>query len=109
MLTWQTFVLFILTAIAEIAGCYLFWLVWRLDKTGWLLLPSAAVLLLFAWLLCLHPTAAGRTFAAYGGVYVAAALLWAVAVEGMQPVWRDYVGVALCLCGAAVIASGVRA
>ncbi|HXF94262.1 MAG TPA: YnfA family protein, partial [Nitrospiraceae bacterium] len=72
----KTFGLFILTAIAEIVGCYLPYLWLRKDGSAWLLVPGALSLCLFAWLLSLHPTAAGRVYAAYGGVYVAAAILW---------------------------------
>ena len=60
--------LFAVTAVAEIVGCYLPWLVVKQDKSAWLLLPAALSLALFAWLLTLHPTAAGRTYAAYGGM-----------------------------------------
>lgn len=67
--------LFALTALAEIVGCYLPWLVLRQGHTAWLLAPAALSLALFAWLLTLHPTAAGRTYAAYGGMYIAIALL----------------------------------
>lgn len=72
----KTFSLFVLTAVAEIGGCYLPYLWLRKDKSVWLLLPAALSLALFAWLLTLHPTGAGRTYAAYGGVYVAASLVW---------------------------------
>ena len=68
--------LFAVTAVAEIVGCYLPWLVVKQDKSAWLLLPAALSLALFAWLLTLHPTAAGRTYAAYGGMYIAVALVW---------------------------------
>lgn len=67
--------LFAVTAVAEIVGCYLPWLVVKQDKSAWLLLPAALSLALFAWLLTLHPTAAGRTYAAYGGMYIAVALV----------------------------------
>src|SRR6478752_6002190 len=69
-------VLFAITALAEIIGCYLPWLVLRQGKPLWMLLPAALSLALFAWLLTLHPAAAGRTYAAYGGMYIAVALLW---------------------------------
>jgi hypothetical protein len=61
--------LFAITALLEIVGCYLPWLVLRQGKPMWLLLPAALALALFAWLLTLHPAAAGRTYAAYGGMY----------------------------------------
>lgn len=69
-----TLALFLATALAEILGCYLPWLWLRQGRSAWLLLPAAASLALFAWLLTLHPAAAGRVYAAYGGVYVAVAL-----------------------------------
>ena len=75
--------LFVATAIAEIVGCYLPWLVLKHDKTAWLLVPAALSLGLFAWLLTLHPSAAGRTYAAYGGVYIAVALAWLYLVDGV--------------------------
>ena len=72
-----------LTAVAEIVGCYLPWLVLKQDKTAWLLIPAAVSLALFAWLLTLHPSAAGRTYAAYGGMYIAVALVWLRLVDGV--------------------------
>ena len=96
--------LFVVTALAEIIGCYLPWLVLVQGRTRWLLLPAALSLALFAWLLTLHPTAAGRTYAAYGGVYVAVALLWLWQVEGVTPTRWDLLGGAVCLVGMAIIA-----
>lgn len=95
--------LFIVTAIAEILGCYLPYLWLREGKSAWLLVPAALSLAVFSWLLTLHPAAAGRVYAAYGGVYVAVALMWLWQVEGIRPAKWDYVGVALCLAGMAVI------
>lgn len=74
MLAFKTIGLFILTALAEIVGCYLPWLWLREGKSVWLLLPAAVSLSLFVWLLSLHPTAAGRVYAAYGGIYIATAI-----------------------------------
>lgn len=91
--------LFVLTAGAEIIGCYLPYLWLRQGKSVWLLLPAAISLGLFAWLLTLHPTGAGRTYAAYGGVYVATALLWLWAVEQQAPDRWDIVGVLVSLVG----------
>jgi small multidrug resistance family-3 protein len=71
-----TTLLFAATALAEIIGCYLPYLWLRHGRSTWLLLPAAASLSLFVWLLTLHPTASGRIYAAYGGVYVTAALVW---------------------------------
>src|SRR5690606_33184979 len=77
--------LFVATALAEIVGCYLPYLWLRKGGSAWLLVPAGIALSLFAWLLTLHPTGAGRTYAAYGGVYVAAAVLWMWLVEGGRP------------------------
>lgn len=98
--------LFALTAIAEIVGCYLPYLWLRQGKSPWLLIPAAGSLAIFTWLLTLHPAAAGRVYAAYGGVYVIVAILWLWLVDGIQPDQWDYVGVALCLTGMAVIILG---
>ncbi|SNT30780.1 small multidrug resistance family-3 protein [Noviherbaspirillum humi] len=97
-------VLYALTAIAEILGCYLPWLVLKQAKPTWLLLPGAMSLGVFAWLLTLHPAAAGRTYAAYGGMYIAIALLWLNLVEGVRLTRWNLAGAALALCGMAVIA-----
>ena len=96
--------LFALTAAAEIVGCYLPWLVLKQDKPAWLLLPAAASLALFAWLLTLHPTAAGRTYAAYGGMYIAVALAWLHYVDGLPLTRWDLAGAGLALTGMAIIA-----
>ena len=96
--------LFVATAIAEIVGCYLPYLWLREDKPVWLLIPAALALALFAWLLTLHPQAAGRVYAAYGGVYVAVAIAWLWAVEGIAPNRWDVAGVAITLTGMAIIA-----
>lgn len=91
-------------ALAEIAGCFAVWAWLRLGASGWWLLPGTASLAAFALLLALSPAAqAGRAFAAYGGVYIAASLLWLWAVEGRRPDPWDLLGAALCLAGAAVI------
>ncbi|HZX30620.1 MAG TPA: YnfA family protein [Rhodocyclaceae bacterium] len=96
--------LFALTALAEIVGCYLPWLVLRQDKPLYLLIPSAISLALFAWLLTLHPSAAGRTYAAYGGMYIAVALLWLRVVDGVPLTRWDISGAAIALAGMAIIA-----
>lgn len=95
--------LFVATAIAEIVGCYLPWLVLKQDKTAWLLVPAALSLGLFAWLLTLHPSAAGRTYAAYGGVYIAVALAWLYLVDGVALTRWDIAGAGIALLGMAVI------
>ncbi len=104
----QTLALFILTALAEIVGCYLPYLWLRRGYSIWLLAPAALSLALFAWLLTLHPTSSGRVYAAYGGVYIGMALLWLWAVDGVRPSVSDYVGVGLCLAGMLVIMFGPR-
>lgn len=98
-----TAALFAVTAVAEIVGCYLPYLWLRQGRSPWLLIPAALSLAVFSWLLTLHPAAAGRTYAAYGGVYVTIALAWLWAVDGVRLQRWDYVGVALCLAGMAVI------
>ena len=101
--------LFAVTAVAEIVGCYLPWLVVKQDKSAWLLLPAALSLALFAWLLTLVDSShAGRAYAAYGGVYVCASLAWLWAVEGARPDRWDVIGAAICLVGAAVVLLGPR-
>lgn len=99
----QTLLLFIATAVAEIVGCYLPYLWLRKGGSAWLLLPAAASLALFAWLLTLHPTAAGRVYAAYGGVYVTVAIGWLWMVDQVKPTRWDLLGTLLCLAGMAVI------
>ncbi|WP_371323927.1 YnfA family protein [Dechloromonas sp. ZY10] len=96
--------LFALTAVAEIVGCYLPWLVLRQGRSAWLLLPAGLALALFAWLLTLHPSAAGRTYAAYGGMYIAVALAWLHFVDGLPLSRWDLAGAAVALCGMAIIA-----
>ena len=104
----QTFLLFVLTALAEIIGCYLPYLWLRKGYSAWLLLPAAASLALFAWLLTLHPEASGRVYAAYGGVYISMALLWLWLADGVRPVASDWIGAGLCLAGMLVIMFGPR-
>lgn len=96
-------ILFLVTACTEILGCYLPFLVLRKGGPSWLLPISAISLASFAWLLTLHPNFAGRSYAAYGGVYITAAVFWLWIVEGQRPDRWDLLGAALCLAGAAVI------
>jgi small multidrug resistance family-3 protein len=103
MATFNTVLLFVVTALAEIVGCYLPYLWLRQGRTAWLLVPAAAALAIFAYLLTLHPTAAGRVYAAYGEVYITVALAWLWVVDGVKPERADLAGVALCLTGMAVI------
>jgi small multidrug resistance family-3 protein len=108
MLVLRTVGLFVLTALAEILGCYLAYLWLRRGHSGWVLVPAALSLMAFAWLLTLHPAAAGRVYAAYGGVYVAVALLWLWLVDGVSPDKWDLIGVAVTLAGMAIIAFAPR-
>jgi small multidrug resistance family-3 protein len=94
-------------ALAEIAGCFAFWAWLRQGASAWWLLPGLACLAAFAWLLTLvESDAAGRAYAAYGGVYIAASLLWLWAVEGRVPTVWDIAGAAVCLLGAGIILLG---
>lgn len=104
----RTFGLFAVTAIAEILGCYLPFLWLRQGRSVWLLLPAAMSLAAFTWLLTLHPGAASRTYAAYGGVYVAVALIWLWAIEGRQPDRWDLIGGLVAVAGMAFIAFAPR-
>lgn len=93
-----------LAAIAEIAGCYAFWVWLRLGRSPWWIFPGLASLVLFAFLLTRIELAfAGRAYAAYGGLYIVASLVWLVAVEGEAPNRWDLTGAALCIVGALVI------
>lgn len=100
----KTLLLYVATALAEIIGCYLPWLWLKGGKPVWLLLPAALSLALFAWLLTLHEAAAGRVYAAYGGVYIAVAIAWLWGVDGIKPNAWDVTGVAVALAGMAIIA-----
>ncbi|MGB3391127.1 MAG: YnfA family protein [Pseudaminobacter sp.] len=96
-------------ALAEIAGCFAFWAWLRLDKSPLWLVPGMLSLALFAYLLTLIPTpAAGRAYAAYGGVYIAASLLWLWLAESHRPDRWDLLGASVCLAGAAIILLGPR-
>ena len=106
----QAVVIYVAAAVAEIAGCFAFWAWWRLDKSMLWLVPGGVALLMFALLLALSPAAfAGRAFAAYGGVYIAASLVWLWAIEGQRPDTWDLTGTALCLLGAGIILLTPRA
>jgi len=98
--------LFVVTAVAEILGCYLTYLWLRHERSAWLLLPAAASLALFAWLLSLHPGPAGRTYAAYGAIYVVTALGWLGLVDGQRPDVWDLAGVLVSVVGMAIIVLG---
>jgi small multidrug resistance family-3 protein len=105
----KTLLAYVGAAVAEIAGCFAFWAWLRLDKPAWWLLPGLASLAVFAWLLTLvDSAAAGRTYAAYGGIYIVASLAWLWGVEGLRPDRWDLAGAVICLAGAAVIIAGPR-
>ncbi len=105
----KTYTLYVLAALFEIAGCFAVWGWLRLEKPVWWLVPGVMSLVLFAWLLALvESEAAGRTYAAYGGIYILASILWLLAVEGRMPDRWDLAGTALCLVGSAVIIFGPR-
>ncbi|MEK7747949.1 MAG: YnfA family protein [Nitrospirota bacterium] len=104
----KTFGLFVLTAVAEIVGCYLPSLWLKEGRSAWLLVPAAISLAFFAWLLTLHPNASGRVYAAYGGVYIGVAVIWLWAVDSVRPTTTDLIGVGLCLLGMTVIMFGGR-
>ena len=104
----KTGLLFTLTAVTEIIGCYLPYLWLRQGASPWLLLPAALSLCAFVWLLSLHPTAAGRVYAAYGGVYVSVAVVWLWAVNGIRPSHWDIIGSSVILLGMCIIIFGAR-
>jgi small multidrug resistance family-3 protein len=104
----KTFSLFVATAVAEIVGCYLPYLWLKEGRSIWLLVPATLSLFAFVYLLTLHPTAAGRVYAAYGGVYIAVAIAWLWAVDKVQPTMTDWVGVGICLLGTGIIMMGAR-
>ncbi len=99
----KIFLLYVVTALAEITGCYLPFLWLKGGKSVWLLLPAAVSLALFAWFLTLHETAAGRVYAAYGGVYIGVAIMWLWVVDGIRPTPWDIVGVLVALAGMSII------
>ncbi len=104
----KTAALFIATALAEIVGCYLPYLWLNKGAPAWVLAPPAASLALFVWLLTLHPRAAGRVYAPYGGVYVAVAIFWLWAIDGIRPTVWDLTGAAVAITGMAIIAFAPR-
>lgn len=104
------FIAFPLAALAEIAGCFALWAWWRLGASPLWLVPGVLALVAFAWLLAQVDTvAAGRAFTAYGGVYIAASILWMWLAEGVRPDRWDVLGAAICLAGAAIILAAHRA
>lgn len=105
----KTTLLFFATALAEIVGCFLPYLWLKKGTSAWLLLPAALSLMAFVWLLTLHPAASGRVYAAYGGVYVATALLWLRVVDGIKLTAFDWLGAGVALAGMLIIVAGWRA
>ena len=106
----MTALIYIGAAIAEIVGCFSFWAWLKLGKPVWVLVPGVVSLALFAYLLTLVDSGhAGRAYAAYGGVYIVASLVWLWLVEGARPSMYDLAGSALCVLGAVVILLGARA
>jgi small multidrug resistance family-3 protein len=105
----KTVSFFILAAAAEIGGCFMFWAWLRLKQSPLWAIPGLLALAVFAVALTRIDSAhAGRTFAAYGGVYIAASLSWLWLVERVRPDRWDLLGAAICLAGAAVILLGPR-
>jgi len=104
-----TVMLYVIAAAAEIAGCFAFFAWWRLDKSVLWLVPGVGSLIVFAAMLALVDSpAAGRTYAAYGGIYIAASLAWLCLAEGFRPDRFDLAGAAICLVGAAMIIAAPR-
>ena len=103
MFEFKTIGLFLVTALAEILGCYLPYLWLKQERSILLLIPAALCLALFAWLLSLHPEASGRVYAAYGGVYIFVAILWLWLVDGIKPTHWDILGASVALIGMSII------
>ena len=105
----MTPLIYLAAAVAEITGCFAFWAWWRLDRSPLWMVPGVMSLMLFAWLLALVDSDyAGRAYAAYGGVYILASLLWLWVVEQRMPDRWDVAGATICLVGAGVILFGPR-
>jgi small multidrug resistance family-3 protein len=105
----STFAVYVAAALAEIAGCFAFWAWLRFGRSALWLVPGTLALVLFAWLLTWADAAfAGRAYAAYGGVYIVASLLWLWAIDGTRPDRWDVTGALVCLAGAGIILLGPR-
>ncbi|MCL4556666.1 MAG: YnfA family protein [Gammaproteobacteria bacterium] len=101
--------IYVMAALAEIVGCFAFWAWLRLGKSAGWLLPGVVSLMIFAWLLTrIDSASAGRAYATYGGVYIAASLVWLWLAEGVRPDRWDLLGASICLLGASVILFGPR-
>ncbi|WP_348983699.1 YnfA family protein [Microbulbifer sp. CAU 1566] len=106
MLILKTTGIYVVTALAEIVGCFLPYLWLRKGGSVWLLIPAAMSLAIFVWLLTLHPVASGRVYAAYGGIYVATALVWLRVVDGVKLSAFDWIGAGVALLGMSIIVLG---
>ena len=102
----KTILLYMITAIAEILGCYLPYLWLKQGKTIWLLIPAGFSLSIFVWLLTLHPSATGKVYATYGGIYIFVAIFWLWFVNGVKPTIADLIGVFIILLGSLIIILG---
>ncbi|WP_312228326.1 YnfA family protein [Pseudescherichia sp.] len=102
----NTTLLFFITALCEILGCFLPWLWLKRGASPLLLIPAGLALAAFVWLLTLHPAASGRVYAAYGGVYVCTALIWLRVVDGVKLSIYDWLGALVALCGMLIIVAG---
>ena len=98
-----TFLLFFITAVMEILGCYFPYLILNQHKSPWLWIPTVLALTAFVWLLTLHPAASGRIYAAYGGIYIFTALMWLRYVDQVVLTRWDILGGMIVLCGASLI------
>jgi small multidrug resistance family-3 protein len=105
----NTVALYITAAIAEIGGCFAFWTWLRLDRSPLWGIVGTVSLIIFGVLLTRSEVHfAGRAYAAYGGVYIAASLLWLLLMEGVVPDRWDIIGAGICLVGAGLILWGPR-
>lgn len=104
----KAILLFLITAIAEIIGCYLPYLWLKENKNILILFPAVLSLSLFVWLLTLHPAASGRVYAAYGGIYIIVAIAWLWKIDGITPTLADIIGTIIVLVGTLIIICGSK-
>lgn len=96
--------LFTITSVVEILGCWLVLRWWTGVSPAWWALPAAAFsLAAFAWLLTLHALASGRVYAAYGGIYVVVSILWLLGVDRVAITRYDLLGAGLCVAGTCLV------